>query len=94
MTPGAKKSELIGWMDARTETAGAAAAGKVLRIKLKAPPVEGKANRELVRFLAKQLGLSKSAVTLRSGGKSRLKRLTVEGLSADELAKRLERLMS
>ncbi len=79
-------------MEARAETASAA--GKILRIKLKAPPVEGKANRELVIFLAKQLGLTKSAVTLRSGDKSRLKRIEIAGLSAVELATKLEQLLS
>jgi len=90
VTPGAKKSELIGWMEAES----ASAPGRILRIKLKAPPVEGKANRELALFLAKQLGLSKAAVSLRSGEKSRLKRVVIEGLTPEDLAIRLERLVN
>ncbi len=46
---------------------------------MKAPPVEGKANRELLAFLAKELGVSKSAISLRSGAKSRVKSVEIEG---------------
>ena len=48
-------------------------------MKLKAPPVEGKANRELLRFLAQELGVAKSLVSLRSGAKSRVKSVEIEG---------------
>ncbi len=68
VTPNAKKTEIIGW-----EGEG----GKVLRVRLNAPPVDGKANQELVRFLAKRLGLSKSAVTIARGEKSRDKVLEI-----------------
>jgi uncharacterized protein (TIGR00251 family) len=46
-----------------------------LVVKLQAPAQEGRANRELVRFLAARLGVSRSAVELVSGESSRHKRL-------------------
>lgn len=65
-TPNAKRSEILGWEDDPT-------AGRVLRVRVAAPPVEGKANAELRGFLAKTLGVSKSQVQLDKGGTSRVK---------------------
>mgnify|MGYP000595575544 CR=1 FL=1 len=45
---------------------------------LKSPPVEGKANKELLALVAKEAGVSKSRVELAGGGKSRIKRLRVK----------------
>ncbi len=56
----------------------------VLLIKLQAPPVEGKANTELLRFLAEALGCAKSQVVLLRGESSRLK---VVELPEEALAK-------
>lgn len=50
-----------------------------------APPVDGEANAALIAFLSKTLGVAKSAVTLISGESSRVKVLSVAGLSAAEL---------
>jgi len=47
----------------------------VLRIRVTAPPVDNKANRELIRFLAGQLGVSRSELALAAGASSRRKRL-------------------
>jgi uncharacterized protein (TIGR00251 family) len=56
----------------------------VLEVRVAAPPVEGAANEALVAFLAKALGLPRSAVTLVAGDRSRVKRLRLagEGLAA------------
>ena len=67
--PGAKRSEVAG-------IHGAAAAGR-LRIRLAAPPVDGKANAELVRFLAAAFGVPRRAVTLLAGEKSRQKSVRI-----------------
>lgn len=75
--PNATRSEIIGWM------------GDTLKVRLKAPPVDGKANAELCRFLAETLGLPKSAVTLATGGSSREKRVRIEGLTSEETQERL-----
>ena len=65
-TPNARKSEVIGWEED-------VQSGRVLRVRVAAPPVEGKANAELRDFLAKALGLSKSKVRLEKGDASRFK---------------------
>ena len=49
-----------------------------LKIKITAPPVDGKANAHLIKFLAKSFGVSKSAVELESGDCSRLKRIRIK----------------
>ncbi len=48
-----------------------------LKIKLKAPPVEGAANKECLRLLAKTLGLPKSALAIVAGKSSRRKRICI-----------------
>lgn len=64
--------------DARkTEIAGRH--GDALKIRLAAPPVDGKANEALIKFVAETLGLPKSAVCLKSGQASRRKVLEVSG---------------
>ncbi len=65
-TPNARRSEVIGWDDDPQ-------AGPVLRVRVAAPPTEGKANAELRDFLAKRLGLPKSKVVLEKGDTSRFK---------------------
>ncbi|HSD16029.1 MAG TPA: DUF167 domain-containing protein [Thermomonas sp.] len=45
--------------------------------QLKSPPVEGKANAELVGLLSKHFGCAKSAVSIRTGASSKLKRVQV-----------------
>jgi hypothetical protein len=61
----------------RTEIAGEY--GGALKIRLAAPPVDGGANRELVRFLAKAVGVPTSAVTVVAGESSRNKVVEIEG---------------
>lgn len=51
--------------------------GERLKIRLTAPPVEGKANAQLQAFLAKAFGVSKSQVSLESGELNRQKRLRI-----------------
>ena len=72
--PGAKKTEFSGLH------------GDALKIRLAAPPVDGKANEALIRFIAEKLNLPKSAVNLKSGQISRHKVLEVEGASPQVVA--------
>ncbi len=58
-------------------TAFAEPFGDALKVKIKAPPVDGRANAELLRFVADSFGVSRSAVTLISGQQSRTKQLRV-----------------
>ena len=60
-----------------------------LKIALAAPPVDGKANRELIAFLAKRLGLPKTAIDLVKGQNSRMKSVRVYGLDATSILKLL-----
>lgn len=66
VTPNARRSEISGWDDDPQ-------AGRVLRVRVAAPPVEGKANAALRDFLAIALGLSKSQIRLEQGESSRIK---------------------
>ncbi|NOY63605.1 MAG: YggU family protein [Gammaproteobacteria bacterium] len=50
-----------------------------LKIRITAPPIEGKANRHLIQFLATLFGVSKSGVALLKGNGSRVKRFEVTG---------------
>lgn len=56
----------------KTEIAGKMADG-TLKIKLKAPPADGKANGELIRFLVKEFGVKKGEIKIVSGEKGRKK---------------------
>jgi uncharacterized protein (TIGR00251 family) len=67
--PNAPRSEVVGWL------------GEALKVKVHAPPVEGRANEVLCEFLADELGLPRRAVTVLRGDTSRLKLLRIDGLS-------------
>ncbi len=77
VVPGASKSELAGKH------------GDAIKIRLAAPPLDGKANAALVVFLADKLGVAKSAVRVVTGDTSRLKLVEVDGIESAELARRL-----
>ena len=68
----------------KTEFAGPY--GDALKVKVSAPPVDGKANAELARFLSKKLGIPRGAVRIISGETSRDKLVEVEGFDAESLA--------
>ena len=59
------------------------------KLALAAPPVDGKANQECVRFFAELAGVPKSRVRIVSGATSRMKIVDVEGVTQEELEKRL-----
>lgn len=62
--------------------------GEALRVRLHAPPVDGKANAELLSFMADLLGVSPRQVTLKQGKTSRLKTILVSGIDENELRRR------
>jgi len=64
--------------------------GDALGIRLAAPPVDGRANQELIDFLAKTLGVPRRAITLASGATSRHKVVDVEGIDVAGAAERLD----
>lgn len=55
----------------------------VLRMRVKAVPDKGKANKAVIALLAKQLGIAKTSITLTSGETARLKTLAIAGDPAD-----------
>ncbi|MEQ1748720.1 MAG: DUF167 domain-containing protein [Prosthecobacter sp.] len=81
VTPNARRSEILGW--------GADEKGRsVLMIKLAAPPVDGKANTELLRFMADLFDCAKGQVQLLRGEGSRQKVLEVPADSLEKLPSR------
>ena len=82
LTPGASSDRIDGWdVDAEGRP--------ILKVRVRARPVEGEANAALIKLLAKTLGVPKSAVALERGGQSRIKRIAVAGLSEHDLKARL-----
>ena len=63
--------------------------GDAIKIKLRAPAVEGKANTALRKFLAETLSIPQRAIVLERGERSRDKVLRIEGLSEEEVRKQL-----
>ena len=77
LVPRASREEVLGF------------AGEELRVRVTAPPVEGRANRALTRLLASKLGVAKSAVRVVAGHGSRRKVVAVDGLHSHEVRARL-----
>jgi uncharacterized protein (TIGR00251 family) len=63
--------------------------GDALKIRLKAPPVDGAANDELIRFVAETLGIPRAAVRIVAGQASRRKVLEIDGVTRETAEARL-----
>jgi uncharacterized protein (TIGR00251 family) len=77
VTPRASRDEVTGWQ------------GDELRVRLRAPPVEGRANEALIRLIASKLNLPPSSIELIAGATARVKRLRIDGLADAEVRQRL-----
>ena len=75
--PNAKNTQVIGFH------------GDAIKIKVKSPPVDGKANDEIIEHLRKLLQLPKNSVRLVSGLQSRSKRIQIDGLTESEIKLKL-----
>jgi len=75
--PNAPRDEVCGWL------------GDALKVKVRAPALEGRANDALLEFLADRLGLPRSTVQLLQGAKSRRKVVRITGLDSAEVRRRL-----
>lgn len=75
--PGAAANEVVGVTNG------------VLRVKVSAPPVEGRANRELIDFLSRRLDVARSNIAIVRGHTSRDKVIAIGGLSREEVMRRL-----
>ncbi len=71
------------------QTAVVGTHGDAVRIRVAAPPVDGAANAELVRFLADRLRVPRAAVTITAGVGGRRKTVAVTGLTAGALRRAL-----
>ncbi|ESQ77901.1 DUF167 domain-containing protein [Asticcacaulis sp. YBE204] len=78
LTPKAASDRIDGW---DTDEQGRA----FLKVRIAAPPIEGRANEALIAYLAKRLKVPKSRLTLLAGDTSRLKQIEVEGLDEAEV---------
>lgn len=73
IVPNAKKSEIVGTH------------GDALKVRVAAPPVDGAANDEICRFIAKLVGVPRSAVTIVRGQTSKAKTVSVAGASLQKV---------
>ena len=79
VTPRARKSEFAGVLEDGT-----------VRIRVQEPPVEDKANRALVKFLSKVLGVRKNRIEIVAGQKGLDKIVAVEAMTAEEVENRIQ----
>ncbi len=63
--------------------------GDQLKVRLSAPPVEGAANKALIRFLSKKLKIPASKVGIKRGKKGRKKLVEIEGRTPEEIKSQL-----
>ena len=78
VVPNAPKTQIVSVMDDGT-----------IKIKVAAPPVDGKANAVLIAYLAKVLGVSESQVEVVAGQKGRNKLVSIINLNVDEVSERI-----
>jgi hypothetical protein len=74
---GAKKNEILGFFDGR------------LKVKIAAPPVGGKANKELIAFLSKRFHIPASNILITSGKKSKIKLVKIQSLNKEKIGRYL-----
>ena len=77
IVPGSSKTTLCGVLDG------------MLKIKIAAPPEKGKANKAVIAYLAKVLGIKKGDLTLVSGQTSPVKQVQIQGLTAQQIKEAL-----
>ena len=75
--PSAARNEVLGFT------------GGVWQVRVSAPPVKGKANKELISFLSRLLGVSKSRIGIIRGHTTKDKVIAISGLSQEDIMKRL-----
>lgn len=79
VVPGSSRTGVCGLLDG------------MVKIKVSAQPEKGKANQCLIEFLAKKLGVKKSAISIISGQSNPIKKVEVLGISAETSARKLKR---
>ena len=79
IVPRAKRNEIVGWQEDGS-----------LKVRIKATPVDGKANQALILFLSSILRIHKADVEISSGEKSRIKLITVWGMTEKMLLMKID----
>jgi uncharacterized protein (TIGR00251 family) len=82
VTPNAGRNAIAGWRD------------DVLQIKIAAAPEKGKANRELIDFLGRVLGVKKSDIAIIQGQTGRNKSLEIQGISREDITNKIQRIIT
>ena len=77
VSPNARHNEVLGFES------------DILKVKVAAPPLQGKANKELIKFLSQTLKISRGSITIERGLTSRNKIIAITGLDRTEIVKRL-----
>jgi uncharacterized protein (TIGR00251 family) len=77
LTPRSHEDKILGWDNGS------------LRVRVAAPPVDGKANEALLRLLARELGITQSSIRLVSGHTSRRKIMAIDGVTSQDVKHRL-----
>jgi len=77
--PSAGQNQVLGFKDG------------VLHLRIAAPPVKGKANQELIKFLSDILGVSKSNLTIEKGMTGKMKVVGISGLTQNQVIRRSQR---
>lgn len=77
VSPNATRNEVPGFIDG------------IWQVKIAAPPIKGKANRELIAYLGQLLDVGKSSINIVKGHTSRNKLVAIDGLSQKEIMERL-----
>jgi uncharacterized protein (TIGR00251 family) len=78
VVPRASRSEIVGFQD------------DTLKVRVTSPPVDGAANDELIKLIAKRIGLARSNIDLVSGHTARNKTLRIHGITAELLKANLQ----
>ncbi len=78
VVPSSSRTHLAGTLDG------------MLKIKISAPPEKGKANKAVIDLLSKKLGMKGSGVRIISGKTNPVKQVQIEGITGQQLVKRLE----
>jgi len=77
IVPGSSRTAMVGLLDG------------MLKIKIAAPPERGKANQCLIAFLARQLGVKKTAISIVTGQTNPVKHVQIVGISSGPLLEKL-----
>ena len=77
VTPNARKNMVVSWTEDE------------IRLKIKAPAVEGKANAALIEYLSELTDVPRSKIEVKIGEKSRIKLIEIEGPAPDEVRARI-----